>query len=79
MSSPNPLSDAAEKKTHQHGAAHEAADAASGEEETVRTNVDVPRSTYEAFRQRCKREGRPMTTVLRRFIEEYAAERDDVF
>lgn len=77
--SSNPLSDAAEKKTHRHGAAHEAAGAAAEDEETVRTNVDVAKSTYEAFRRRCEREGRPMTAVLRRFIEEYAAGRDDVF
>ena len=42
--SSNPLSDAAEKKTHRHGAAREAADAAAEEEETVRSNVKVQTS-----------------------------------
>jgi len=69
----NPLRDAVQSKqdTNAEEGQKEAQKGADGED--VRVNVRVPPSLHERFKQRAKREGRPISWLIRRFMEHYAA------
>jgi Ribbon-helix-helix protein, copG family. len=43
-------------------------------EETKRLNAEVPEDLYEAFKEKCKREGRSMSEVLREFLHAYTTD-----
>lgn len=69
----NPLRDAIQSKrdTHAEEGQSDARKGVSGED--VRVNVRVPPDLHERFKQRAEREGRPISWLIRRFMEHYAA------
>lgn len=44
------------------------------EEETVPFNCNLPKTKHEAFKAKCKKEGRTMTWVIERAIDDYLHE-----
>lgn len=40
-------------------------------EDTKRLNAEVPADLYDRFKQKCDREGRSMSAVLRQFLHVY--------
>jgi predicted DNA binding CopG/RHH family protein len=69
----NPLRDAVQSKQDTNAEAGEtdARKGATGED--VRVNVRVSPTLHERFKQRAQREGRPLSWLIRRFMEHYAA------
>jgi|APHM01.1.fsa_nt_gi Ribbon-helix-helix protein, copG family. len=43
-------------------------------EETKRLNAEVPEDLYKAFKEKCKREERSMSEVLREFLHAYTTD-----
>ena len=74
MSNGNRLKDAKQKKEQARRSAEGAGEArsqASGDDD-VRVNVRVDPGLHERFKARADREGRPLSWVIRRFMEHYA-------
>ena len=69
----NPLRNAVQSKqdTHAEEGKEEARKGAEGED--VRVNVRVSPSLHERFKQRAQHEGRPISWLIRRFMEHYAS------
>ena len=69
----NPLREAVQSKqdTNAEEGITDARKGATGED--VRVNVRVSPTLHERFKQRAQREGRPLSWLIRRFMEHYAA------
>ena len=65
------LKDALAKKASENPAAGEVQAEASGEPEMKRLNVNVPASLYERFKEQAEGEGRSLTWLIKKWIEEY--------
>jgi predicted DNA binding CopG/RHH family protein len=69
----NPLRDAVQSKQDTRATEGEADARKGASGENVRVNVRVPPDLHERFKQRAEREGRPISWLVRRFMEHYAA------
>lgn len=70
----NPLREAVQSKqdTNAEEGITDARKGAAGSDD-VRVNVRVSPVLHERFKQRAQREGRPLSWLIRRFMEHYAA------
>lgn len=67
------LSDALQTKGRRsYSPAAAAAVKEAAKEDTVRLNVNVPASLYRRFQEQAEAEGRSVTWLVTRFVEQYA-------
>lgn len=54
----------------------EAAATSAGEKKTTRLNVNVPADLYEQFAEKARSEGRSITWLITRYIQEYVSKNE---